>query len=221
MPARSRDELLEALDEQRQFLRSSAEDYDEGRLIEAKRMAVTLRVLFHNTRSSHALMNQLMLHNVLTWVDSAGEVEPENLLPQATLTHMRMTKGAEGAELEYVAGLDDRPPNPIRVNGQNVPRYSRIAFKTWWLERVVRDAAHDYYTRSSLVLALSNQEGGAHVDPKVRSAYFNLAKSNSLGWTVTDAQGDRPLDSNPVYPSVRQITYEVLESLAQQEHLLV
>lgn len=54
------------------------------------------------------------------------------------------------------------------------------------------------------------QEGGAHVDQEVHEAYSALAESNSLGWSVRDEAGTRPLSSNPVFPSVRPISHEVL-----------
>jgi hypothetical protein len=49
---RTRDELREFLDEQIEFLVRSNELFDQGHLSEAKRLAVTLRVLFHHTADS-------------------------------------------------------------------------------------------------------------------------------------------------------------------------
>ena len=42
-------ELEEHLKEQIEFLLASCEDYDNGRNSEAKRIAATLRILFHDT----------------------------------------------------------------------------------------------------------------------------------------------------------------------------
>lgn len=37
------------------------------------------------------------------------------------------------------------------------------------------------FFRKDFVLALANQEGGAHVDPQVKAAYDKIAHSNSMG----------------------------------------
>ncbi|PKM42871.1 MAG: hypothetical protein CVV03_09425 [Firmicutes bacterium HGW-Firmicutes-8] len=49
-------ELEEHLREQLEFLELSAESYDRGKDGEAKRLASTIRVLVHETRSSHSLL---------------------------------------------------------------------------------------------------------------------------------------------------------------------
>jgi hypothetical protein len=76
------------------------------------------------------------------------------------------------------------------------------------------------FCRKDFVLALANQEGGAHVDPQIKAAYDKIANSNSMGWT--DKKGDAlevPL-SNPVPYAVRQMSYEVVESIRQQRDRL-
>jgi hypothetical protein len=48
-------DLDKHLDEHIGFLTSSAESFDKGYVSEAKRMAMSLRVLLHNTHSSRSL----------------------------------------------------------------------------------------------------------------------------------------------------------------------
>jgi hypothetical protein len=91
-----------------------------------------------------------------------------------------------------------------------------------------------------------NKEGGAHVDPEIKESYNKIANLNSLGWTYSDGPEGKaltsapipvgpsasvPLDmvppaqegwsdplpmTNPVPYTVRQISYEVVESVRQQ-----
>jgi hypothetical protein len=71
-------------------------------------------------------------------------------------------------------------------------------------------------TRKALVLAVANKEG-AHVDPGLDGVYAALIKDNSLGWTYPDEAGvDRPLQGNIGHATVRQVTWEVLESLSDE-----
>ncbi|ORB66938.1 hypothetical protein BST47_07680 [Mycolicibacterium tusciae] len=218
--ARTRDELLGFLREQVDHLEASNELYDSGRLSEAKRMALAVRILLHHTApryTSHALINQLGLENTLTWVDTAGLPDPTNLLSTPGLTRFKITAG-DTSDPEYEAKLGDYPPTPIRTRGgPRLPRGSRVPFDEWWTNTVIKDAAGTEYSRRKLVLALSNKEGGAHVDPVADADYDALAKSNSLGWSVEVGEEDpRPMAQNPVFPSMRQISYEVLESIRQQ-----
>ena len=110
--ARAKDELLGLLEEQIGYLEWSIKGFNAGRLAEAKRLAVTLRVLFHQTNQSHALLNQLGLENVLTWVDTVGIPDPDNLVTTPGLTGFRIVAG-DSSDPEYQANLGDRPPSPI------------------------------------------------------------------------------------------------------------
>jgi len=217
---RSRDELLDLLREKLDDLRISNQVFDHGRLAESKRIAQAIRVLLHHTSRSHALINQLGLQDSLTWVDTAGVIDPTNLASTGGLTAMR-TGG--GQEAQYIAMLDDYPPfDMLTASGTRIRKGSRIPFGEWWGNDVIKDADGRLFSRRQLVLALSNKEGGAHVDPEPEAAYAALA-AGSMGWRhhIGDDTEGELLKSNPVFPSVRQIGYEVIESLRQQEHLLV
>lgn len=237
---RTRAELLELFEEHLQFLERSNEAFDQGHLAEAKRMAVSLRVLFHHTKMSHALIPQLGLAQPLRWVDTCGMPDPANMMPQWGLVIMGMR--LETNEVFFEPRLGDGAPNPIRTEAGRLARGSRILRDDWWTEPVTRDASHAEFSRKDYVLALSNQEGGAHVDPQIKNSYNRIANLNSMGWTFTvTPEGSRelrgplialdgsPTDAtvathdpdeetltNPVPFMVRQISYEVLESVKQQ-----
>lgn len=237
---RTREELLEFFDEQIEFLERSNAAFDEGHLSEAKRLAVTLRVLFHNTKASHALINQLGFDQTLTWVDTCGMPDPDNMSQVWGLVITGIDLATN--EALFKPRLDDGAPNAIRTKSLRLPRGSRILRDEWWTEPVTRDASHALFSRKDFVLALSNKEGGAHVDPEIFEAYDRIANLNSMGWTFSvTPQGERVLTSglisldgsptdatvatldpdevalsNPVPFMVRQISYEVVESVKQQ-----
>lgn len=215
---RTLEELRALLVEQLGFLDRSNQLFDSGHLDEAKRLAVTLRVLFHQTprSQSKSLIRQLALDNSLTWVDTAHHCDPRNILPTSGLAQMSIG----GAGVTYVAPLADHDTTR-GLPWSNLPaRGSRAPFSQWWNNVVIVDSERRTFSRQSLVSALANREGGAHVDPGGDSAYKALASSNSLGWIFNDGRTSRPVDSNPVYPSIRQIAYEVLESVKQQRQLI-
>lgn len=80
---------------------------------------------------------------------------------------------------------------------------------------MIRDSEGTLFSRKDLALALANQEGGAHVDPEIKPAYNKIANSNSMGWTYQEGDSEIPLTS-PVPFALRQISYEVVESLLAQ-----
>lgn len=237
---RTREQLLELFEEQMGFLERSNATFDDGHLSEAKRLAVALRVLFHNTKMSHALIYQLGFDQALTWVDTCGMPDPKNMMPQWGLVLMGMR--LETNEVLFTPRLGGGAPTRIRTKTLRLPRGSRILLDEWWTEPVVKDSSHALFSRKDFVLALSNKEGGAHVDPEIYESYNRIAHLNSMGWTFTvTPEGDRVLTSapialdgsptdatvatldpdevalsNPVPFMVRQISYEALESVRQQ-----
>src|SRR4029450_11005057 len=109
------------------FLRSSADAFDNGFEDEALRMAVALRVLLHDTESSHSLLSQLGAKDELRFADTATGIAP-GVGPTVGLAAMRITTGPGGAEY--------RPPlgnlSPIRIRDPK-------PFEHWWTEPVTKD----------------------------------------------------------------------------------
>ena len=217
MPPRTREQLLESFEEQIEFLERSNDLFDQGRKSEAKRLAVTLRVLFHHTNKSHAPVNQLDLQDKLTWVATAGMPDRKNLGTTWGLVqngiHIEDGKG----EPVMRAPLGDYPSKSrMRTTVGLLPRGSRIYFEGWWKNPVMKDSDGTLFCRKDFVLALANQEGGAHVDPEIKASYNKIANSNSMGWTYKEGDADEIPLSNPVPYAVRQISDEVVESVQQQ-----
>lgn len=213
--------LLATLDDRVYSLKSACSQYDQGHVVEAKEVAVHIRLLVHHTELSQALINQLGLQNELTWVDTAGVPHPESMSSAACLTLMKIHSGPQGYA-EYVPKLGLYPPAPIRTrDGGRIDRGSRIPFDHWWNNPVVRDCDGVDYSRKQLVLALAN-DLVVGADPETKTAQRTLSQSYSLGWAVTDESGSARMgfDRNPVLASVRQIGYEVLESVRQQRAVI-
>jgi hypothetical protein len=118
---RQRPQLLEFLSENVAFLKASAQSYDNGFEAEAKRLAVVLRVLLHDTSASSSVLNQLGEKENLNFVDTALYIDPRNLVP--TNTGLVMMRAAAGVGGKYVAPLGDSPPSRVRA-----PQL----FRPWW-----------------------------------------------------------------------------------------
>lgn len=205
---------MEELNHTRQFITSSAKAYDNGFEAESKRIAVSLRLLLHDTAQSHSLLQQLGLKAALMWIDTAIPINPNNLLPSHPgLVLMRVTTRESGTMGSYVPPLGDLSPDRT---------HPPASFGPWWNTEVMRDSDGQTWSRKDLILTLANKEGGAHVDPNLTDKYEEMVRRNGLGWTASHRPGiGEPFQGNAVAAAVRQIAYEVEESLLNQQYLLV
>lgn len=193
--ALKQDDLEEHLVEQIMFLNSSCEAYDNGFLGEAKRIAVTLRVLFHDTRASHSLLGQLNKKNN-QFVSTSIPMEEASLTTHGGLVFV----AAKGKETKYIPMLDDTP-------------FSRwCTFEEWWEEPVFVDDEGNKLTREKLVLTAANQDGGAHIDSSLERTYSRISKENSLGLVYREGENIFPI-TKPERAAIRQIGHEVLKTL--------
>ena len=111
-----RSDLLELLEEQKGFLERSNASFDEGYLDEAKRIAVTIRVLYHDTQMSHSLIKQLNYEDYML-IDTCPELvnTPPGKIFQS------------GLAVPSLKGYRPRHEMPSRVAQ---PVWAR--FKHWW-----------------------------------------------------------------------------------------
>lgn len=211
-------ELMEHLYEQMGFLRRSAAAYDAGDFSEAKRLAVPLRILLHDSQKSKSLLTQLDLKEKLRFVDTAGAIERDRFerLPGGRFRAsigiaMPLAPIAWGSwkGFRFIARLDDHGTS-----------FRPLPFNTWWTSAVVAIPPKFRLSRRDLVLGVANQDGGAHVDASLREQFAGVARQRFilgsrrkplLIATIDDPGRKGP--SNPSLPMVRQIAYEVTKTL--------
>jgi hypothetical protein len=220
-------ELHRHLLEQLQFLKASAAAYDNGFEGEAKRLATTIRVLLHDTKSSKSLLHQLGIKGALKMHNTAHPLDLRNLAPHQGLVVLRLdvpgnTAGAitfslGGKQPPYTPG----PSDSARARMTYVPRVTApprttpttTSFAKWWEEIVIKDGQGQTFSRKDLILALADKEGGAHVDPALDEQYARLTRFYSQGYQVVTGGAVLPPANSLVYASVRQIAHEVLVSI--------
>ena len=182
------------------FLQRSSIAYDEGHLEEALRMAVSLRVLFHDTKSSTSLLSHLGA--------------------KAT-TRLKSTFVSQKSMETDFPGIQWHTVLPVMLTSAGVKPptdtwevRSALLADDWWNEDVwLEDAVA--LSRRDIVLSSANQEGGAHVDENP-NAKTRMVKA---GPRVTVTVNGKPLESGMVnhhYPLIRQMAFEVTTSPEMQ-----
>lgn len=204
---RSKAELEDALREQIALLVNACSSYDKGFEAIGKHIAVILRVLLHNTNSSKALFDQLGFRNI-KYYDTAGVVDPENLMTSCKLVSMHIESVVGG---KYIPKFEfDSEPK----------EYTKISFAKWWNNPVYKDQSNNFMHRRDLILNVANTDGGGHVDPGLDELYYTFSKKNSLGWVFTNGKIENVFDGKPELVCMRQIAFEIILTLKDEVPLL-
>ena len=189
-------DFREHLDEQLDFLRSSMASYDEGKEHEAKRLALSIRVLVHSTRNSTSLLTHLGARDTLPWIDRGPPVpRPEDIVLSFGVCVLRFRFDLN--ESRYERALLACPPDRL---------HPPVSFEDWWRRPVLHDQSGREFSRSDIVLAMADQDGGAHIDREIADWYRELTRENSVGFTQ---DGNRPIANSLVHESIRQIAEEL------------
>jgi hypothetical protein len=195
--SQGRSDLLAHLREQLRFLDASASSYDAGFEGEAKRLAVVMRVLLHDTANSRSLLQSLGIKNTLRYNDVVGPV------PTNAIIFVGLQMGFTETGMRYYPKLQ----TPVRT----------VEFEEWWNGLVlVQKPAGIALTRSQAVLPLANTDGGAHVDPRLDADYAALSRKNAFAWEVWKGDRKGVVDNSPALPITRQVAHEVAGTIREQ-----
>ncbi len=219
----TKDELLEHFQEQLSFLKSSIEAFDNGNIGESKRIASALRLLLHDTRNSHSLMKQLVYKDKIKYFDTANNWDEENLVSHFGLVALNIKSDENEKLVRFLPKLEPK-------------KKKLFNFRIWWEKIVIVDTKKNKFSRKDIVLTVADQDGGAHVDPKIHKGYADLTRLGSIGVNYkideegiglsmqmmedhigkqnSDNEGFIPLEDIVAY-SIRQIAFEFMESIEQ------
>lgn len=207
---RNLNDLKNQLKEQYLFLSKSCSDFDKGETMEAKRIALALRILLYDKSSSgsNSLLGQLSQKEKILFLNSCHPFCANNLMPHIGLVYLTAVNTGQGFKCDYKPLLGDY----LKLGNQE----DWQEFHVWWEGLVIKDQCKNSFTRKSLILHVADTDGGAHIDGKIKKEYAELSRENSIGWTF-ESQIDGKIESKPIngieLASVRQIGYEVQLSI--------
>jgi hypothetical protein len=190
-------ELHTHVKEQVDFLRVSTSAYDHGNEAEAKRLALAIRVLVHDSGNSRSLLQTLDVKQTLNfwsfWDPSI----------------------AQGKTIFCALGmsLDKGGMRYVPAGGMPV---CRLKFDDWWNRVALYNKVEGVeFTCKDAVLGVANKDGGAHVDPSLDEAYAKVSRYNQFGWKAF-AQGTQiPIANGPHLPLIQQTAKELERTLTE------
>lgn len=185
--------LSTQLQRQLDFLKRSCDLYDSGHKEESIRIAVTLRVLFHDTKSSTSLLTHLGIKDTITLLSTFSvEEEPP---PGQLIISIPMFLTPDGV----------KPPFG------DTERKDFVPVSQWWTEIIMRQNSN--IARRDVILGAANQDGGAHVDVNPSQKTEELIEG--IG-TFEQRSGGKVIRrenlDNHHFHLIRQFGYEVLNS---------
>lgn len=126
-----------------------------------------MRVLFHNTPRSTSLLTHLSM--------------TDTTLLASPRTKFLDWRCFLSIELDPSGG---KTGEPLRFVPKLQADFNEASFSDWWESHTITNAAGTTVTRKRIVLGAANQDGGAHVDPKLSRFYEELAEGTyGLGLT--------------------------------------
>lgn len=206
---RSDHDLIEALRQQFELLKSACSAYDDGNELEIINIATRLRVILQGAGS---LISQLNLSKDLKFRDtSTHRLDPDRNICVANIG-VKLTADAGAQWIPLFEGWPEGHPKPPSQT-----------FGAWWTEPIMPASTPDgldrtpRHSRQELVLAIANQDGGAHVGHR-DADYDELTRDHftyEVAWRTSGSESSfQPVQGNPVNVCVRQIGHEVLGTLA-------
>jgi hypothetical protein len=198
--------LSSRFEEHTNLMTALCDCFDSGNEVVAISIATAIRVLVHDTNYSTSLLTHLGRKN--------GQYLSTNYRDPREAVHLGLVRrinvgvnDGKGGEAKYWPLCDERYFPTPRVH------FTFVQFDDWWGERVFENQESSL-TRKELVLAIVNKDGGAHFDTEVEERYDHFRKSWSGGSSLAGRRSGvvRGYDNIPIYPAVRQLGYELLNS---------
>lgn len=116
-------ELVSMLREHLDFIALSARAFDAGAEGEAKRLAVSIAALVHDTKASHSLLDQLGIKEELRFIDSATPIGSSDSGPDAEgVSTMRIDLMGCGLTIMATGGGEVRWEAPLDAGSSSGSR---------------------------------------------------------------------------------------------------
>ncbi len=195
----TQDDLERQLKDQLELLRELATLYDSGKTVAAKAISTAVRVLVHDTENSTSLLTQLGRKNVDFFDTVGAEADTWGKGQRVGSYHGLVGAGTNGKYFPY---LDDTIPESSKC----------VPFDEYWGRVIFIDGKGNSFTRKDIVLTLTNQDGGAHVDPGLSAKYIELSRQNSMGLTASMNGEEQKVFEGAELAAVRQIGHEILRT---------
>jgi hypothetical protein len=183
-------ELIEYLRRELNFLLYACRIYDDGYEEIAVKIAVSIRILAHDTKRSTSLLTQL-----------GRPIKLLSTTPNISNAFLFIGK------LSSVGGFKQLP-----ILDSQRQQHHFLPWQRWWIEPVyaLRDLGH--FSRKDIVLPAANKDGGAHVDVENIPESYEVLREGVVQRPGTTSNESALELMNNQFPDLRQLAHELLNS---------
>jgi len=202
-----RERAVELFFDHLRFVKNSARLYDEGDEKEALRIAVSLRVLFHQTSNSTAVLTTLSAFDCEMVTDYKEEVSATDW---EVREGNKTTRTIFSGQISMGVGswAKQLPTNDF-------PR--KLKASEWWNATVLQ--LHDQvFSRREIVTLIANKDGGTHLD-SLPAEYENLQQILSAIAKDLLSSSNCLLPLAPCFRLMRESANDLLHSKELHEYI--
>ncbi len=205
-------------------LREDCTSFSKGNLRKAKDIAGRIRTLLKSGPNPRtiSLLKQLN-RDTIQFTDSSAPFTPGANINYFTLENGGLNNlgfSAVYMGLVYKNGIwEDGTLNlrfaPFFERSSGKPPIRDIDFDSWWNTKIYHDQNKGLeLTRKQLILEMTERDGFAHTDQNLGEDYETFLEEDSLN--LYDGDSKIVFANSPAKCSVRQIGYEVIDTLEKQ-----
>jgi hypothetical protein len=165
-----------ALDERRHLLSTAIDGMAAGDLVQALRVATTIRVLVHQGATKPLLKRLDSSYLEMPILERTRPAAPQTPSGMQSITFYCPVSAQLKAPEGTVSLITELNPQDHTVSKLGV----------WWANACMMLPSVGPVTRRELFLGLSNKEGGAHVDADISEKYKNLLASKFFSAKIND-----------------------------------
>ncbi len=198
-------ELKKEFEDQLELLDALTRVYDKNEFVVSKSIATTIRVLLHNTKNSHSLIEQIGFINEKFFDSSSSFSLKEKDIQRfgSFCGLVGISTGINNTNNIYIPYLDSVPEKSFGYTN----------FDEYWERIIFIDKYNNKFSRKDIILNVANKGGGAHVDFKnIDEKYKKLVRKNSLGFEVFSNGKKIESPEGAELAAVRQIAHEILKT---------
>ena len=217
-------DFTEQLTNQKYFLRTSIDNFVYNE-IESIRIATTIRVLIHDTKSSTSLLNHLG-SKAMDYYDTKAPKDAFAYFNISGLLSVNVNYDDyvtftpyTGLVAKDIMQVDDKLVmryKPIFHQKYELDCVPKVDFDSWWNGEIYDNRNGITLTRKELVLIAANKDGGAHVESNLPPKYQAIKNENFIELRVNFQK--ESFENVPLYSSICQIGWELLKSIEIIEH---
>lgn len=221
---RTEDSFNEIYNIQIAELQDACRQFDEGNTGKRIIIASVLRNLLKDTKSMSSVLTQYCVwkgkgkdKSVLSFLNTCDDYVPGSFchwdINNVSNTSFLISNVYMGLVNKKVKGLENGEISlsfkPLFESSAGM-RTTSSKFDEWYNQMVYKDGNYQL-SRKKLIECIAEQDGGSHLDSSYEEEYGEFLKNDALHLYLNGQHA--VFENNPAFETLRQIAFEVLESI--------